>query len=98
MCKLLKEVFGVGAAQKETILLLVTGHLCSPATRSFRGSSEMSEESSFLGSTVDPEQSWLLQPELLHLHPPAAAGSWEVPWGTAHSGCSRQLRLLDIFK
>lgn len=71
MCKLLKEMFGVGAAQQETVLVVVPGHLCSPGTWSFNGSSEMSEESKFIGSTVDPEQSWLLQPE--HIAPPSPA-------------------------
>lgn len=81
MCILLKEMFAIGAAQQETVLLVVTGHLCPPGAWSWNGSSEMSAQREFLVRTVGPEQSWLLQPE--HAAPPSPQPEcWEVPWGS----------------
>lgn len=91
MCKLLKEMFGVGAAQQETVLVVVPGHLCSPGTWSFNGSSEMSEESKFIGSTVDPEQSWLLQPEHIAPPSPATCTCWCCKMGGAVGQCVLQV-------
>lgn len=46
MCELLKEMFGVGAAQQESP---AGGNCACVLAWSFNGSSEMSEESKFLG-------------------------------------------------
>lgn len=94
MCKLHKEMFGVGAAQQETVLLVVTGHLSSPGTWRFNGSLKWQKKANFWGVQ------WILSSLsilLLPLHLPAAA-VLEVGRclgalcfsGTAHSACSRQ--------